>query len=93
MFMKERFSQELPGASLAYVGRDEAASPATGSHQVHTREQEEILQEALGSKGLASRAAAQTLQPAARSRNGGDKAPAKENGGRRPSGKERNLAK
>jgi 2-oxoglutarate dehydrogenase E1 component len=93
MFMKERFSRELPGVSLAYVGRDEAASPATGSHQVHTREQEEILQEALGGKGFASKAAVQAQQPAVRSRNGGGKPAAKENGNVRSSAKERNFAK
>ncbi len=92
IFMKERFSRELPGVSLAYVGRDEAASPATGSHVVHAREQEEILQEALGGKGPAARAAP-PAQPAARARNGGDKAPAKDNGGGRGAAKERHYTK
>ena len=55
MFMKERFSRELPEVSLFYIGREEAASPATGSHQVHGREQEEILQSALGGNGGLSR--------------------------------------
>jgi 2-oxoglutarate dehydrogenase E1 component len=92
MSMRERFSQELPGVSLTYVGRDEAASPATGSHQVHAREQEEILQEALGAKGTAARGAA-PAQPAARAPNGGSKAPSKENGSGRAASKERHYAK
>ncbi|MFA6110452.1 MAG: 2-oxoglutarate dehydrogenase E1 component [Candidatus Latescibacterota bacterium] len=33
--------------NLGYVGRDEAASPATGSHHVHQAEQREILSRAL----------------------------------------------
>jgi 2-oxoglutarate dehydrogenase E1 component len=73
-FIKERLAQELPNISVTYVGRGEAASPATGSHQVHVREQEEILQEALG------RAPARS-QPGNRSRNGG---PSKESGNGRP---------
>jgi hypothetical protein len=32
---------------LSYVGRDEAASPATGSHHVHLNEQREIVDGAL----------------------------------------------
>ena len=79
MFMQERFACDLPDVSLSYVGRDEAASPATGSHQVHAREQEEILRAALGGNGGAAQSHA-----AARSRNGGTKTAAKEssNGGR-----------
>ncbi len=86
MFMSERFARELPGVPLSYVGREEAASPATGSHQVHTREQAEIMAEALGGNGGNARAAAS-------SRNGGAKAAAK---GRRNGGspaKERHYAK
>ncbi len=91
MFMQERFSRELPGVSLSYVGRDEAASPATGSHQVHGREQEEIVQAALGGSRTARGAA--PAQTAVRSRNGGAKPPAKEgrNGG--SAAKERHYAK
>ena len=39
---------------LRYVGRDEAASPAVGSHQAHVNEQNEIVEQALdqGSKEL-----------------------------------------
>jgi 2-oxoglutarate dehydrogenase E1 component len=34
-----------------YVGRDASASPATGSRQIHLREQKELVQEALTGKG------------------------------------------
>ena len=37
----------LRQCELRYVGRDEAASPATGSHQVHLSEQREIVDQAL----------------------------------------------
>lgn len=50
-FIRERFARELPGVSIAYIGREEAASPATGSHQVHAREQEEIVSAALAANG------------------------------------------
>ncbi len=32
---------------LKYVGRDASASPATGSHQVHVREQKELAEAAI----------------------------------------------
>jgi len=35
------------GVDLHYVGRDASASPATGSHQVHLREQRELVEAAL----------------------------------------------
>ena len=72
MFMRERFSRELPEVSLSYIGREEAASPATGSHQVHGREQEEILQSALGGNG-GSPAGAASAREASRLKNGGAK--------------------
>ncbi|MGA2763653.1 MAG: 2-oxoglutarate dehydrogenase E1 component [Spirochaetia bacterium] len=72
MFMRERFSRELPEVSLSYIGREEAASPATGSHQVHGREQEEILQSALGGNG-GSPGSAASAREASRIRNGGAK--------------------
>jgi 2-oxoglutarate dehydrogenase complex dehydrogenase (E1) component-like enzyme len=34
---------------LTYVGRPESASPATGSHHQHEREQQEILRRAFTS--------------------------------------------
>jgi len=36
------------GYQAAYVGRDASASPATGSHQVHRREQTELVEAAVG---------------------------------------------
>ena len=46
--MAPRLTGLLPeGCPLVYVGRHEAASPATGSHQVHLSEQQEIVQQAL----------------------------------------------
>jgi 2-oxoglutarate dehydrogenase E1 component len=33
---------------LHYVGRDASASPATGSHQIHVREQKELVEAAIG---------------------------------------------
>jgi 2-oxoglutarate dehydrogenase E1 component len=48
-FMEPRVRELLPaGVTLTYVGRDEAASPATGSHKMHEVEEEEILSAALG---------------------------------------------
>jgi len=38
----------LDGAQLAYVGRPEAASPATGSYKVHLAEEAELAQRAFG---------------------------------------------
>jgi 2-oxoglutarate dehydrogenase E1 component len=35
------------GCSVQYVGRDASASPATGSHQVHKREQKELVDAAI----------------------------------------------
>jgi len=48
-FMQERIRESLrDGQRLRYIGRDAAASPATGSLKLHQRNQEEILKEALG---------------------------------------------
>ncbi len=48
-FMESRVRDLLPaGVTLTYAGRDEAASPATGSHKMHEVEEEEILSAALG---------------------------------------------
>jgi 2-oxoglutarate dehydrogenase E1 component len=47
-FVRPLLEEVLPVARrLGYVGRDEAASPATGSHHVHQSEQQEILVRAL----------------------------------------------
>ena len=40
--------RELTGQDFQYVGRDASASPATGSHTVHDREQEELVEAAIG---------------------------------------------
>jgi 2-oxoglutarate dehydrogenase E1 component len=40
--------QELTGTAFQYVGRDASASPATGSHAVHEREQTELVEAAIG---------------------------------------------
>jgi 2-oxoglutarate dehydrogenase E1 component len=48
MFMKDHLEPMLPEtAVLSYVGRDESASPATGSHKVHEEEEKEIISRAL----------------------------------------------
>ena len=44
--------EELAGRPFQYVGRDASASPATGSNAVHSREQEELVDAALGSASL-----------------------------------------
>jgi 2-oxoglutarate dehydrogenase E1 component len=47
-FMRDRLAQMLPEvAVLTYCGRDEAASPATGSYKVHEVEEQEIISHAL----------------------------------------------
>jgi 2-oxoglutarate dehydrogenase E1 component len=47
-FMEPRLRELLPaGTTLTYCGRDEAASPATGSHKMHEIEEEELLVHAL----------------------------------------------
>jgi 2-oxoglutarate dehydrogenase E1 component len=47
-FMEPRLRRLLPeGARLSYVGRDAAASPATGSHKVHQTEEAEFVGHAL----------------------------------------------
>jgi 2-oxoglutarate dehydrogenase E1 component len=47
-FVRPLIGALLPEAGeLVYVGRDEAASPATGSYQVHQTEQQEIVERSL----------------------------------------------
>jgi 2-oxoglutarate dehydrogenase E1 component len=47
-FMEARLRELLPqGSTLTYCGRDEAASPATGSMKMHHVEEEELLTRAL----------------------------------------------
>ena len=40
--------RELTGNDFQYVGRDASASPATGSHTIHDREQQELVEAAIG---------------------------------------------
>ncbi len=44
-FMEPRL-REL-GFNFQYVGRDSSASPASGSHRIHKREQQELVEAAL----------------------------------------------
>jgi len=47
-FMDSRIRELLPpGVTLSYAGRDEAASPATGSMKMHEVEEQELLAAAL----------------------------------------------
>jgi 2-oxoglutarate dehydrogenase E1 component len=64
-FMESRLRELLPqGSTLAYCGRDEAASPATGSHKMHEIEEEEIIEHALDLKIRETPAAAPAASPA-----------------------------
>jgi 2-oxoglutarate dehydrogenase E1 component len=55
-FMRDRLGQLLAdNVVLTYYGRDEAASPATGSHKVHQIEEEEIITHALELSPAAAR--------------------------------------
>ena len=44
--------EELTGQPFKYVGRDASASPATGSLVIHQREQEELVEAAIGAGDL-----------------------------------------
>jgi 2-oxoglutarate dehydrogenase E1 component len=47
-FIEPRLREMLPDpAVLTYYGRDEAASPATGSYKMHQIEEQEIIGHAL----------------------------------------------
>jgi 2-oxoglutarate dehydrogenase E1 component len=48
-FMREMFDRAFPRSSLSFVGREESASPATGSHSRHEREQRQIVEAAFSS--------------------------------------------
>jgi 2-oxoglutarate dehydrogenase E1 component len=62
-FMEPRVRELLPaGATLCYIGRKEAASPATGSKHMHDVEEQEILTQSLD---LNNRAPAVSETPAA----------------------------
>jgi 2-oxoglutarate dehydrogenase complex dehydrogenase (E1) component-like enzyme len=48
MYMEPRLRENLPdGRFLAYHGREEAASPATGSFRLHQIEEQELVDHAL----------------------------------------------
>ena len=47
LFMKDRLERAFPRVSLSYIGREESASPATGSHARHEREQRQVVAAAL----------------------------------------------
>jgi 2-oxoglutarate dehydrogenase E1 component len=47
-FMQPRLRAMLPDTIVTYVGRDEAASPATGSMKDHVKEEKEIVSASLG---------------------------------------------
>ena len=47
-FVSGRLPALLDGARLDYAGRDESASPATGSYVIHNREQAELVDAAIG---------------------------------------------
>jgi len=47
LFMKERLERMQHGFRVGYIGREEAASPATGSHARHEREQRQVIDAAL----------------------------------------------
>jgi 2-oxoglutarate dehydrogenase E1 component len=46
-FIRERLQPLVGERPLRYVGRDEAASPATGSYKIHQAEQADIIDRAL----------------------------------------------
>lgn len=47
-FMAQRLASALPAPyRLSYIGRDEAASPATGSYKLHAKEEAELVNQAL----------------------------------------------
>jgi 2-oxoglutarate dehydrogenase E1 component len=45
-FMEQRLARALDRRAVHYAGRDEAASPATGSYKVHQSEQTELINRA-----------------------------------------------
>ena len=47
LFMKDRFGRFFPSVPLQYIGREGSASPATGSHARHEREQRQVVAAAL----------------------------------------------
>jgi 2-oxoglutarate dehydrogenase E1 component len=65
-FMESRLRELLPDpATLHYVGRDEAASPATGSSKMHGEEEKELVQQAMEIAPPAKPGSADPAAPAA----------------------------
>ncbi|HET6249328.1 MAG TPA: 2-oxoglutarate dehydrogenase E1 component [Tepidisphaeraceae bacterium] len=60
-FINDRFDGLLPGKlMLNYIGREEAASPATGLHDMHEKEEAAFTNKALGIKCCAEAKVAET---------------------------------
>ena len=55
--MRARFGETLFGHPFSCVGRPASASPATGSHNSHKQEQEQLIAEAFGEEIIARRSA------------------------------------
>ncbi len=53
-FVRDMFERSFPKVCLSYVGREESASPATGSHSRHEREQRQIVTAAFAAGPSAS---------------------------------------
>jgi 2-oxoglutarate dehydrogenase E1 component len=69
-FMEPRLRELMPeAATLEYCGRDEAASPATGSYKMHEIEEAELISHALDLQPAAAAPAA-APQPAGGNGNG-----------------------
>jgi 2-oxoglutarate dehydrogenase E1 component len=70
-FMEPRLRQLMPeAATLEYCGRDEAASPATGSYKMHEIEEAELISHALDLQPAAATAPAAAPQAAGSNGNG-----------------------
>jgi 2-oxoglutarate dehydrogenase E1 component len=64
LYVRERFERVFGGIPLGYIGREDSASPATGSHARHEREQAEIVRSALaGEKYEEKRASGEEPRP------------------------------
>jgi hypothetical protein len=61
-FMEPRLRAMLPDTIFTYIGRDPAASPATGSMKDHQREEREIIAAAM-ELSVRSGAVKQVTQP------------------------------
>jgi hypothetical protein len=61
--MSSRLQEMLPDTVVHFVGREESASPSTGSFKMHQIEEQEILTQAIGSKPLAPPASAPVVAP------------------------------